>query len=69
VTEADGAGGEMYGEERLEEVLREVLQKSANDILSDVLGSIEAFSAGIEQSDDISIIVVQLKGLGMVSAE
>lgn len=59
ITEAERADGEMYGEERLLADVAGGQRENARDLLSRVLESVERFTSGAEQSDDITLVVVR----------
>lgn len=63
VTEATSTVGEMYEEERLVEVLAACGGKSAAEVFSAVMESVECFSRGAEQADDITLVVIQRAGV------
>ena len=57
VTEAQSRTGDFYGEGRLESVLATASGTSA-EVCRAVLGSVDAFSAGAPQADDITMMAV-----------
>lgn len=59
VTEAMDPQRELFGEERLIEVLRQHNQQSPQKIIEAVLEAINGFINGQNQSDDITMVVVQ----------
>jgi len=59
VTEAINTVGEMYEEERLVEALAACGGKSAAEVFSGVMESVQGFSRGAEQADDITLVVIQ----------
>ena len=59
VTEAMGAGG-PFGEERLLEVLRRSPGLPPEDLVSEILRQVDAFSAG-ERSDDLTLLVARAR--------
>ena len=59
VTEATSVAGEEYGEERLIEVLENRRGDSAEAILNAVMDSLNRFSAGAPQADDITLMVAK----------
>jgi len=59
VTEATRSDGEMYEEERLVDVLGASRGQAATEVLTGLLAAVEAFVAGAEQADDISVLVVR----------
>ena len=62
VTEAADSTGKMYSLERLQNSLNErEKNSSAKKILEDIHESLQKFSAGADQSDDITILAVKLE--------
>lgn len=62
VTEATDSAGKLYSLERLKSFLNEIdNKKTAAEILSAVYESLEKFSHGIEQSDDITMLAVKFE--------
>jgi sigma-B regulation protein RsbU (phosphoserine phosphatase) len=59
VTEAVGAGGAMFGEDRLRQIVAENASRPAADILSAILSAIAEFSKGEPQADDITLMVIR----------
>jgi sigma-B regulation protein RsbU (phosphoserine phosphatase) len=59
ITEAENAAGEMYGEERLLALLSTEMGDPASGVLSGVLAAVDEFSAGTEQSDDVTLVAVR----------
>ncbi len=61
ISESHSAAGDDYGGERLVDVLREAAraQCGAAEIMSRVKASVDAFTAGTEQQDDQTIVVVR----------
>ena len=63
VTEAAGAGGELYGRERLEVLLAKTGPgTSAADVGEAIRQEVGRFTEGVEPSDDLAILVVRWKG-------
>lgn len=58
VTEARSRSGELFGEARLREALKP--GRSAEQVVADVIAAVEAFSAGAEPADDITVLAVSL---------
>ena len=58
ITEARDAGGELYGEDKLMQLLN-LPAESAEDMLSRITTSLAAHTAGAEQSDDITMMVIR----------
>jgi phosphoserine phosphatase RsbU/P len=57
-TEAQGKGGELYGEERLAAALTRVAGLPLHEALASLLAGIAAFRAG-EQDDDVTLLLVR----------
>lgn len=58
VTEARSRSGELFGEARLRETLQP--GRSAEQVVADVIAAVEAFAAGAEPADDITVLAVGL---------
>ncbi len=58
ITEARDAGGELYGEDKLMQLLN-LPAESAEDMLSRITTSLAAHTAGAEQSDDITMMIIR----------
>lgn len=63
VTEAMNAENEQYGEEKLLKTIHESYFEHAPAIIDRITRSVEMFSAGHEQSDDISVIAMRRTGV------
>ncbi|MFC1829631.1 PAS domain S-box protein, partial [Thermodesulfobacteriota bacterium] len=61
VTEARDAGGEFYGEDNLMQLLN-LPAELAEDMLSRITTSLAAHTAGAEQSDDITMMIIRRSG-------
>jgi sigma-B regulation protein RsbU (phosphoserine phosphatase) len=59
VTEAERAGREMFGDDRLLSAVVAVRDRPAADVLAAVLQAVEGFAGVDDPADDISIIVVR----------
>ncbi len=59
ITEADNQKGEFFGEERLKKSVFELNQKGSQEILDGILGSVNAFTEGARQYDDITLAVIK----------
>jgi Serine phosphatase RsbU, regulator of sigma subunit len=59
ITEAENAGQELFGEERLRETIARVRTRPAAEIVSAILEAVQAFSGTTPQSDDITLMVVR----------
>ena len=64
VTEAMDSQGRLYSEARLLSCLNDLQGKSVADIVHGVRMDIETFAGGTEQSDDITILVLEFNGSG-----
>ena len=61
VTEALSQDMELYGEARLERVVGEGRDLSPKDVIAAVGASVDAFAAGAEQSDDITMLALEVR--------
>jgi DNA-binding NarL/FixJ family response regulator len=64
VTEAQDKSGRFYGERRLQEVLRSLGSRPAQEILEAVLDDLKRFTGGMQQQDDVTMIVIRRKPEG-----
>jgi len=62
VTEAFNAGGEQYGEERLEQYLSSHTSDALEPLVKGAIAGVNDFSAEEPQSDDITLLAVQFRG-------
>ncbi|MGI9175094.1 MAG: PP2C family protein-serine/threonine phosphatase [Rhodothermales bacterium] len=62
VTEAADKSGERFEDERLVACLEHVGQESPAEIIRDVLRRLEAFSGGVPQADDITLLALRYNG-------
>ncbi len=62
VTEAVNAANEMFGDERLERLVKESVALSADEIKQRILDDVIAFTRGLPQGDDITLIVLKMRG-------
>lgn len=60
VTEAESRSRNLYGDERLQELLRRLRGESASRIAQAISDDVAAFSHGLHQSDDVTVIVVKV---------
>ncbi|MFC1859087.1 PP2C family protein-serine/threonine phosphatase, partial [Thermodesulfobacteriota bacterium] len=58
ITEARDVGGEFYGEDNLKQLLN-LPAESAEDMLTRITTSLAAHTAGAEQSDDITMMIIR----------
>ena len=59
ITEAENAGLEMFGLERLKEVILASHTVSSKDIIDEILNAVRAFTGDQPQSDDITLMVIR----------
>jgi sigma-B regulation protein RsbU (phosphoserine phosphatase) len=52
--------GEFFDEHRLETAVRDAHDKSSAEIISHVMDAVRGFTAGAEQSDDLTLVVVRV---------
>ena len=64
VTEAMDGQGRLYSEARLLSCLNDLCGRSVTDIVHAVRADIETFAGGTEQSDDITMLVLEFNGSG-----
>ena len=63
VTEATNKSLELYGEDRLRTALLGLIgAKDARDVLAGIQKDVDAFAAGTEQADDITLLALKLIG-------
>ncbi|HYE66877.1 MAG TPA: PP2C family protein-serine/threonine phosphatase, partial [Pyrinomonadaceae bacterium] len=61
VTEAVNASNEMFGDERLERLVGSSIDLSAEQIKDRILKDVLAFTRGLPQSDDITLLALKMK--------
>ena len=61
VTEAVNSANEMFGDERLESLVTSIRGLTANEIQTRILDEVLAFTRGLPQGDDITLITLKLK--------
>jgi phosphoserine phosphatase RsbU/P len=61
VTEAENAGREFYTETKLRSVLDAVGARPVEQVVAEVLSSVETFTEGLEQGDDITLLAVRFR--------
>lgn len=61
VTEATDSDGALYGEERLKALLSQCSTESPSKVVDIIVKELQAFGRGAEQSDDITILDIELK--------
>ena len=62
LNESKNKDGEQYTEERIAEIFKETGSTDANSRMQTVLNDFAAFTAGVPQADDLTVIVLQYKG-------
>lgn len=62
VTEAHNTNNELYGEDRLIRILNETRKKSVREVLETIEKNLQIFSGNKEQFDDITMLMIQMKG-------
>jgi len=60
IIEAEGAGGEMFGVERLSEVLSGALAEPPERVIDRVMAEVAAFAGAVPLQDDISMVVMKV---------
>jgi phosphoserine phosphatase RsbU/P len=61
VTEAENAGREFFTEARLRSVLEGVGSPPVQQLMGEVLSSVESFTEGLEQGDDITLLAARFR--------
>ena len=64
VSEALNAGGDEFGDARLEEVASAVKDQSSSEIVERIVSAVRTFTKGAPQSDDITVMVIRYLGAG-----
>ena len=62
ITEAQDAGGQLFGKERLEALLATNHGDDADTLVSAVLGALDEFTGDAEQFDDVTCLAVRFAG-------
>jgi sigma-B regulation protein RsbU (phosphoserine phosphatase) len=62
VTEAENPGKELFTEEKLKLLANGGKHSLAKDMLTDLRNEIELFANGAEQSDDITMLALTIRG-------
>ena len=62
VTEATSTNTELYNEERLEKVLSKTSKENPKAIIGELMVDIRKFTLGAEQSDDITVLIIEYCG-------
>ncbi len=62
IVEAKNAAGELFGFERLEETILEIMEaNTAQQVVDHIINTVERYSNGVEQHDDMTVVVVTKK--------
>lgn len=69
VSEAEDRDQNPFGDERLAEAAGQHQDSSLSALMNGVLGAVEKFTEGANQSDDITLLVVRYRGSGNGSGE
>ena len=62
VTEAQNAAGEFFGKKRLRETVAAHAGESCQTVHDAIQEAVAAFTQGAEQSDDITLLVLEYRG-------
>jgi sigma-B regulation protein RsbU (phosphoserine phosphatase) len=62
VTEAMNEKGELFSDERLKREIIELQGRSVQEIIAGIMKGVVSFSHGVDQSDDITMMMIQFKG-------
>jgi sigma-B regulation protein RsbU (phosphoserine phosphatase) len=62
VTEAQNAAGEFFGKKRLRKTVTDHFAGSCQSIHDAIQGAVSAFTQAAEQSDDITLLVLEYRG-------
>jgi serine phosphatase RsbU (regulator of sigma subunit) len=62
VPEADGAGMEMFGTERMLEALNSANGSDVKELIEHIENSVSEFAGDTEQSDDITMLCLEYLG-------
>jgi phosphoserine phosphatase RsbU/P len=60
IIEAQNSDGEMYKTERLQDVLKNNVSNSASDVETAVIASVNKFTEGMPQKDDITMVTLKV---------
>ena len=61
ITEAMNSESKLFGEERLMEITSKSGSRNVKDLIDQTLEGVSVFVDGTEQSDDITLLVLQYK--------
>ena len=59
VWETENSEGESFGKERVRNLLAENSHRSAEDIIRAITEAVDAFRGGLNQVDDVTLVVVK----------
>ncbi len=62
IWEARNTAGEMFGKQRIRGLIRHHCSESAQRIVDAVIGALAQFQKGVAASDDVTLVVVKIKG-------
>ena len=62
LTEASDTSGALFGEARLSAFLNAHAAQAPQTLLTGVKKEVDAFSKGVEQTDDITLLALEFKG-------
>jgi sigma-B regulation protein RsbU (phosphoserine phosphatase) len=66
VTEAENTGREFFTEAKLKHLLESARTQPAGKLVGELLSSVQTFTEGVEQGDDITVLAVQFRpGAGL----
>jgi len=59
ITEATNPSEVQFGEERLAQVIQDHRQESASGVIDCIIKEVKAFTGGMAQADDMTLVVVK----------
>jgi serine phosphatase RsbU (regulator of sigma subunit) len=68
VCEVASPARETFGEERLQDALQRRLEQAPEAVFKEVLQEAEAFSGGLGFDDDVCLLGMEVKSLGVTGA-
>jgi sigma-B regulation protein RsbU (phosphoserine phosphatase) len=69
ITEAIDKNEEFYGEKRLADKLNSISYIEPNNVLSEIAADVETYSAGMAQTDDITMLALKYNGANGVQRQ
>jgi sigma-B regulation protein RsbU (phosphoserine phosphatase) len=63
VTEAANSANQLFGDERLERLVKESARLSAKEIKDRIERKVLAFTRGVQQGDDITLVVLKMRSV------